>query len=197
MYPNDIITANDDPIVNGIKYTDPNSTNLYDSVVKGQDIIINGDQPFSYQGNVANMSQLVCFLPDSKVLTKDGYVKVQNINRGDLVLSPDGREVAVLQVIKYRESLKNQKPYLIKKDSFGLGVPNENLYLSKTHRVFYKNKMVEPKKLLNYPELKGKVIVSKKAPPYEYYNLQVEDFTNIVVNNLEVESLQKENEHAI
>lgn len=123
----------------------------------------------------------ICFLSDAPVLTPHGYRPICEFRVGDLVMTADGREVAVKRVFR-REygSSAAANPYVIPKGSFGATRP---IAISPNHEVMTPNGMVKARDL----GLKR----MKMADNFTYYNLELEDWVrdNLVVAGVICESL--------
>ena len=164
-------------------------------LVPGTTITANNGTLINYGGNIINN----CLLKGSKVLTPSGYTNIEDINKGDIVLNPFNEKLIVNRL---QYSISNDyrlRPYVIKKDSFDENIPNEDIYISRAHKVKYLEMMVKAKDL-KYHLDKEHVYLSDMQPPYHYYHIEVEqnkDNNNIVVQNLEVETLEKNNSHIV
>ncbi len=83
----------------------------------------------SFSGTLsdANLGDMLgCFVPETKVLTSTGYKEIQNITKGDLVLSKNGVFQKVNEVFE-----KSFKDIQILKVSLGLGY--EDIYCTPDH----------------------------------------------------------------
>jgi hypothetical protein len=90
----------------------------------------------------------VCFVRGTRILTPDGYRRVEDLRAGDLVTDRDGRAVPVLQVMAQRFGLQFRSraglvPVLIEPGAFGAGVPGRQLALSPQHRVVVRGPQIE------------------------------------------------------
>ena len=82
---------------------------------------------FSNTLSDANLGDMLgCFVPETKVLTSEGYKEIQHIQKGDLVLSKDGIFQKVNKVFE-----KEFKNIQILKVSIGLGY--EDIYCTADH----------------------------------------------------------------
>jgi len=86
------------------------------------------DNAFSYQASTQFFTILpegiLCFLQDSEILTKDGYVKVQDLRRGDLVKTASGKFIPIFKIVAdvvynpaSTERIKDQL-YVCRKDKY-------------------------------------------------------------------------------
>jgi hypothetical protein len=128
--------------------------------------------PFSAEGPP-------CFFGNAPVLTPSGYQRMDSIKVGDVVLSDKGEEVQVKHVeICLCAASKQNNPYVIEAGQFGA---TERVLISPDHRVSVGGKMVKAKDLgLEREEMEGVL---------HYYNLQLDNWANMVVAGVKVESL--------
>ena len=123
----------------------------------------------------------VCFLGNAPVLTPAGYRRIDSLVAGDMVCTADGRDVAV-QRVKHQRVLApstSVNPYIIPAGQFGA---TENLAISPRHCVAVPGSgMVEAREL-------GLRQMSMRAA-FDYYNLELPEWDNMVVAGVEVESL--------
>lgn len=145
-----------------------------------------------------NVPFIACFTKDAEVLTPTGYIPIEKINRNDLILNPYGNSKRVINILKRTVFEWQDLPYLIKKDTFGENVPNKDINVSKSHKIKVNDRMITVKNLFRSKEYLNKIYINKHMHrPFVYYNLQIEDYDNMIVQNLEVESLDKNNNSVI
>ncbi len=125
-----------------------------------------------------------CLAYGTNVLTPFGYKLVQDIKEGDLLSTHDGRTTKVNKVLK-RTIVSNNELYLIKKDSFGINTPNDDLYLSLAHAVYYNDAFHHPFHANN-----ENIIKVDKTCFVQFYHFEVDNyFTDfIIANNMIVET---------
>ena len=120
-----------------------------------------------------------CFLYDAPVLTPGGYRSIGTLKKGDHVMTPEGKSVPIQKVaIRYTEHHPSTNPYVIPKGSYGA---LEALPISPDHKVLVDGKMIEAKHL----GLTKMIMVF----PFEYYNLELPDYEQMIVAGVTVESL--------
>jgi sugar lactone lactonase YvrE len=125
-----------------------------------------------------NPPSIVCFLGTAPVLTPTGYIRIDRIQAGDIVITPTG--AAMVEAIKKQACKPSSytNPYVIPEGKFGA---NRRLLISPRHKVSVDGKMIEARDLgLEQEEQNGTII---------YYNLQITKRQNMIVAGVEVESL--------
>jgi hypothetical protein len=123
----------------------------------------------------------VCFLGNAPVLTPAGYRRIDSLGVGDIVRTADGRDVAIQRVKHQRVVAPSTavNPYVIPKGQFGA---TENLAISPRHAISVSGRgMIEAREL-------GLRQMSMRAA-FDYYNLELPEWDNMVVAGVEVESL--------
>jgi hypothetical protein len=124
-----------------------------------------------------------CFHKDTLILTPSGYRKVQDLSRGDLVKTAQGREVPVIRISSFIGSREKCPLYVMYKDTLAPNVPLQDLYMSEGH-AFYNNGQWRHMKC---SELTTKLELDNMP----YYNIVLDNYTEhtLVANGVEVESL--------
>jgi hypothetical protein len=153
-----------------------------DSATAGNNYTFEGEliENQDYRGTPVQPAVPVCFLANAPVLTPRGYRRIDSLKVGDLVRLADGRsmEIKKVKVVRYEPSAA-VNPFVIPKGSFGA---KERLLISPSHRVAVPGRgMVEAR------NLGLKQWTMHKA--FDYYNLELEKWDNMVVAGVEVESL--------
>jgi surface protein len=142
---------------------------------------------------------IVCYLKGSLILTKRGFVPIENIKAGDKVVTKGNiynnkfiKEDTnlsiqpVMWVSKFKVIDLNSKsrPICIKTDALGKNYPFRDLYVSPNHSLILNGKMVPAKNMVN-----GKTIVQdKECDNVEYYHLECESHSAIIANGVLSES---------
>jgi len=125
-----------------------------------------------------SFAPIPCFLADAPVLTPNGYKAIATLKIGDLVSTPRGdmpiQKVKISRVV----ASPSVNPYIIKRGQFGA---TKRLLISPNHRVQTENGMIEARSLgLRQEEMSGS---------FDYYNLELPNWTNMIVAGVVVESL--------
>jgi len=121
-----------------------------------------------------------CFLANSPVKTRKGYVPIQYLKKGDEVETTGGLYMKVSRVIKrcVKPSIFTN-PYVIPKGQFGA---TQRVYLSPNHRVRYPGGEMVCAKDLGFRQW-----IMKE--PFDYYNVELEEWEPMFVAGVEVESM--------
>lgn len=127
-----------------------------------------------------------CYHPDTKILTKDGYVKIKNLKRGELIYTYNNGYQKLARLIVTPTKKQYDDYILFKKGCFGSNKPNENLIITKGHPVFYKNNFYNPEDFVNSLEFDVELI---NLNIHKVYHLQFEDHNIINSNNIFTTSL--------
>ena len=123
---------------------------------------------------------VVCFLANAPVLTPSGYKEIGSLKAGDLVMTADGSSSPITKVnVQHVNPCSETNPYSIPKGQFGA---TRRLLISPNHKVLVAGRgLVEARKL----GLEQKSMTKS----FEYYNLELESWKNMVVAGVIVESL--------
>jgi Hint domain-containing protein len=138
----------------------------------------------------ANCSAPVCFMPGTLIRTTLGEVAVETLNRGDLVVTADGRTVMVdwlgVQTISLRFADKLRVlPIRIKAGALAENVPSRDLLVSPDHALLVEGALIQAGALVN-----GTSIVRENNVPttFTYYHVEVEDHSLILAENTPAET---------
>jgi len=146
-----------------------------------------------------NPDIIVCYLKGTLILTKDGYVPIENIKAGDKVVTKGQifknkfinteanlRLDPVTWVSKFKVVNLNSesRPICIKKDALGKNYPLQDLYVSPGHSLLIKGKMVLAKNMVNGTT----IFQDTKCENVEYYHLECDYHSAIIANGVLSES---------
>jgi Hint domain len=131
-----------------------------------------------------------CYLAGTRLRTPTGWVEVQNVVTGDVVLTADGAEERVRWVGQHAhdhdEALANPRvtPVLIRKGAFAEAVPVQDLYVSPDHAVLVGGVLAQAQALVN-----GNSIVNA-VPDGEvvYYHVELRRHALLLAEDLPAES---------
>ena len=147
---------------------------------------------------VVSASPLPCFLEGTRVLTPDGYKRIEEFEPGDRVITADGRIVlAELKETKVKETTKDNAPYIIPRNLFKQGIPSEDVYISPNHAIQIKPKVWIFPKNLEHPS--NNVRQVKIGEPLIYYHIETPDYLTdtLVVEGLPVETYGRKHAHKV
>ena len=145
-----------------------------------------GDQNPNVNNNSKNIGffilggEISCFLGETKILTTEGEVRIDNLTHNHKLISGDGRIIDI-KAIKTINTKNNNTLCKIPK---GLFNSNEDTYLSKYHAIFNGRRFITLQKKQIYEKY--------KVETYDYityYNIELFDKMNdtFIANNIIVE----------
>jgi hypothetical protein len=160
------------------------------------------------QINIINQP-IPCYSKGTLILTNQGYIKVEDIKEGDIVvregiISSNGileknidiKETPIIWIGKFKPKILNSKsrPICITKNAFGEECPFVDLYVSPAHCLLINDKKVPSSNLIN-----GITIYQDNdCETVEYYHLECDRHSAIYANGvlaetyLEYHSLHRE-----
>jgi hypothetical protein len=108
-------------------------------------------------------SETLCYLRNTRIMTDRGYLPIQDLSVGDLVLSYGpisesqiiSHSQPLFTPIKWIQSFKpsfrniSTMPIRFQKDSLGPNVPQNDLWLSPFHGIFVDGKMTQAQEFIN------------------------------------------------
>ncbi|PHY94216.1 hypothetical protein CSR02_06000 [Acetobacter pomorum] len=162
----------------------------YDSSFK--DAPTEGNPQTTFQDNG---QAVVCFLAGSMIATPNGAVAVENIRRGDEVLTfaADGTTHA-RQVVWAGTAQATVNPALpddmagwpvrILADAFAPGVPNQDLLVTAEHCIFANGHLVPVRMLVNG----SSIFYDRTITTYSYYHVETAQHSIIMANGMLTES---------
>ena len=123
---------------------------------------------------------VTCFLGNAPVLTPSGYRRMDSLAVGDLVQTPEGKAVAIQNVThQYVVPGPTVNPYVIPKGLYGA---SETLAISPRHCVVIPGRGYVEARELGLKQMPMKTV-------FDYYNLELPAWENMVVAGVAVESL--------
>jgi hypothetical protein len=122
------------------------------------------------------------------ILTPSGYVPIESLKDGDLLLAPpfNNRTVEIQRVfMSTYVGTKENVPYRIPAHFFEKNLPSEDILISPHHSVFYNGKWLLPCQINGLQPEEGMV-----GKPFEYYHIGLPDYYSdkMWCNNLPVDS---------
>ena len=132
----------------------------------------------------------LCFYAGTLIRTPHGEVAIENLKRGDQVLTTDGRTVTIdwlgIQTISLKFSDKMRVlPIRIKAGALSENVPSRDLLISPDHAILTEGALIQAGALVN-----GTSIVRETSVPmsFTYYHVEVEDHSLILAENTPTET---------
>ena len=125
----------------------------------------------------------ICFLSDTPITTDQGICSIECINT-------DINTIDNKQIISITQTVTQDK-YLVcfEKNSLGVNYPINKTIMSKDHKIYYKGKMISAYKFINHFENVKKIKYNGEI----LYNILMEKYEKINVNNLICETLHPKN----
>jgi len=141
--------------------------------------IVGEGTPYVVLTTVTPHEPAPCFLGTAPVLTPTGYHRMDSLEVGDLILTADRKEVAIQRISRTLVTPSpSTNPYIIPKGHLGA---TKQLLISPNHGVLVDGALVEARLLgLQQESIKE---------PFVYYNLELPEWSNMIVAGVEVESL--------
>jgi len=125
----------------------------------------------------------ICFRKGTPVRTDQGLIHIDKI-------SPAVHTIRNKKIVAISKTVTQEK-YLVcfEKDCLGPNMPSQKTFISANHKIFNKGTMIKAKEFVGKYENIYKVKYSGEV----LYNVLMEEYDRIVVNNLICESLHPEN----
>ena len=125
----------------------------------------------------------ICFPAKTPITTDQGKIFIENIN-------PEIHTIRKKKIVTITKTITPDK-YLVcfEKDSLGKNTPSQKTIISKNHSLFYKGQMIKAKNFINQFENVKKIKYTGEI----LYNVLLESYDKMIVNNLICETLHPEN----
>ena len=147
--------------------------------------------PSSYPISLKGEDQsVICFMAGTSIRTPSGDVAVESLQRGDLVLSFDGRALPVSwmgrQTVSTRFADKLRVlPIRIKAGALDENVPARDLLVSPDHAMLVDGALIHAGALVNG----GSIVRESNVPQvFTYYHVEVDDHSLILAENAPAET---------
>jgi hypothetical protein len=131
----------------------------------------------------------VCFARGTCIATPDGDAAIEDLNKGDLVLTASGNSRPVVWIGHRRADCSRHPdprrvwPILIQAAAFGPGLPARDLRVSPQHGIFAEGVLIPAKVLVN-----GTTIRQEKVASIEYFHVELESHDILLADGLPAES---------
>ena len=192
---------------NGNQYNDGVTNNGYDNGTLTFIVPLNAPATLYYNCQYHSSMQgiinitdepIPCYSKGTLILTNRGYIKIEDIKKGDIVVTKgkisngflekniNAKEVPIIWINNFKVKILNSfsRPICITKNAFGENYPFVDLYLSPCHRLFINDKMITPRDLIN-----GETIYQDNECEFvEYYHLECEEHSAIYANGVLAET---------
>jgi hypothetical protein len=154
---------------------------------------------FSGISRVNGEEVIVCYLKGTLILTTQGYIPIENIKAGDMVVTKgqiynfesinEDAELTtepILWIGNFKVNNLNSKsrPICIKKDALGENYPFQDLYVSPCHSLLLNGKPVSAKYIVN----ETTIYQDNECNSIEYYHLECKNHSAIFANGVLAES---------
>ena len=150
----------------------------------GSEYVVSGGSPLGIN----------CLTKGTKILTPNGYVKVEDLKKGDIILNSKKEEKAIKEMLYQKARIikgvnhLNEK-FLLKKDSLGENLPSEDLIVSGGHMIKVGDDFHLPRNSDLFENIHEEVEL------VEYYNIELDDYDFIISHGVEIESLCRAENH--
>jgi hypothetical protein len=140
--------------------------------------------PFQYTNN--NTPSNICFPANTPITIDQGIVAIEKLNPA--VHTIDNKRIVAIT------KTTSVKDYLVRldKDALGENLPNETTTISPDHKILYKGQLIKAKYFIAQFENVYKVDYKGES----LYNVLLEEYYKMNVNNLIVETLHPESDIA-
>lgn len=138
---------------------------------------------------------IVCFARGTRIATPEGPVPVEQLKKGELVLTADGEEQPVVWLGRRRLDCHAHPepekvwPIRIKAGAFGPNMPERDLLVSPQHAIFDEGVLVPAKYLVN-----GRNVVVERTASVEYYHVELPRHDLLLAEGLPSESYLENND---
>ena len=149
----------------------------------------NGNSADYLKFSYATSADAVCLTDTCDILTPNGYVNIKDLSVGDLVTTPEGKNVKITKVMKptTHYAMGKAYPHFIPKNSLGKDKPTKDTFVSKNHA--YKSGDI-----WLCGQKNSRMCVQHNTTNWNkdfvtYYNIMTEDYPKhtLVVNGVEME----------
>ena len=141
-----------------------------------------------------------CLLRGTEILSDNGYIAVENLKIGDLIVTDSGKLQPVKWIAKSSfakmdntDWKENVVPVCIKKSAIDMNVPSQDLYVSPRHSLFVDGFLIPAMYLVNGTSIVQSMPNGMDA--VEYFHVEFEQHEVMFANGVALESLMPSNDH--
>lgn len=153
----------------------------------------------TFAANTTINGTIVCYLKGTKILTEKGYVLVENLKKGDKIVTKGkiiNNEILELNDYYSLEPItwigsfqapnlnKDTLPICIKANALGENSPSSDLYVSPGHRILAHCKMDCARDLINGTT----IFQDTNRISVEYYHFELNEHASVIANGVLSES---------
>ena len=145
---------------------------------------------FEFADGAFSASDVVCFMPGTRIAVPDGTVPIEALKIGDHVATVDGRLMPVRWIGRQTVSRRfadplRVLPVRIRAGALGQNVPARDLLISPDHAILVDDILVQAAGLVN-----GMSIIRESNVPmtYVYYHVELDDHSLILAENVPAET---------
>jgi len=136
------------------------------------------------------VENVICFMAGTMIATPSGETPIETLQRGDLVMTMDGRAMPVSWLGKqtvsalFADPLRSW-PIRVRAGALGQNVPSRDLLLSPCHALLVEEVLIQAGALVN-----GMSIVLETHVPevFTYYHVELDDHSLILAENTPAET---------
>lgn len=152
--------------------------------------VTNIETDYSYLGMaryIGSPDSNICFMKNTPIATDQGIINIDKIDNN--IHTIDNKKIIAITQTKTTD----KQIVCISRNAFGKNIPSTDIYLTKTHKILYNNKMVcideliKTNKKINYVNYNGDIL----------YNVLMQQYNIIDVAGLKVETLHPLNKIAL
>ena len=135
------------------------------------------------------IAEVACFLQGTRILTERGDIPVENVRKGDVVITAPGTALPVVWTghrhvdCQTHPRPEDVNPVRVRAGAFGPGLPHRDLLLSPDHAVFFNDMLIPVRHLIN-----GLSIVREMAAEVTYYHIELSRHAVLLAEGLPCES---------
>jgi autotransporter passenger strand-loop-strand repeat protein len=140
-------------------------------------------------GSIIDITGFSCFLAGTGIMTPSGLRRVEDLGKGDLVLTAAGEAKPIRWIghrhvtIADRTDADLHAPICFLRDAIADGKPARDLWVTPDHAILVRDKLIPAKLLVN-----GSTIRKVPRAEYRFYHIELERHDLLLAEGLEAES---------